>query len=338
MVASSGIDLLQRTDDPARRQKLSDGVRQAVDRGAALTRQLLAFSRRAPLRSEVLDLGRQIEGIRFLLERSLREDIEITLNVRPDLGRVELDAGELELALLNLAVNARDAMPKGGLLTISAFNQRGPEGGDMVCVEVADTGAGISEDALGRIFEPFFTTKEVGRGTGLGLSQVYGFMRSSGGDVTVRSVPGEGTTFTLCFPQTDKPLSEPVVAASAPERPGRKGGRILLVEDDDAVAAGVGHMLRDLGYTYVRVAIASEAVASIQSGERFDAMLSDMVMPGEMDGLGLASFVREHRPELPVVLMTGYSEAASTAANDNFTILLKPYRLEDLRKALAAAI
>ena len=231
MVASSGIELLDRTEDPKKRKTLSEGVRQAVERGAALTRQMLAFSRRSPLKADVLDLPTQVEGLRFLLERSLREDIEVVVDLPEGLWRVEADAGELELALLNLAVNARDAMPNGGTLTLSARNVTGSTGeGDTVCLTVSDTGTGMSPAVASRVFEPFFTTKEVGRGTGLGLSQVYGFVRSSGGDIRVESVEGTGTTFTLCLPRSEKEATALGPAQTGAETAGprrKRGGRLL---------------------------------------------------------------------------------------------------------------
>ncbi|HYC75055.1 ATP-binding protein [Brevundimonas sp.] len=343
MVASSGIELLDRTDDPKRRKTLSAGIRQAVERGAALTRQLLAFARRSPLKAEVLDLRGHIEGLRFLLERSLREDIEVVMDLSADLWPVEADRGELELALLNLAVNARDAMPQGGTLTVSGCNIPGDdETPDRVCLKIADTGAGMSAVVASRVFEPFFTTKEVGRGTGLGLSQVYGFVRSSGGDISVESREGVGTTFTLCLPRSSRtPAGAGLVTPAAAEEPRAKRkatGRLLLVEDDDAVAAGVGHMLGDLGYRHVRVANAAEALALLEKDPRFDLVFSDMVMPGEMDGLGLAQEVRRRMPAVPVLLTTGFSEAASAATGEAFRLLLKPYGIDGLSEALAATL
>lgn len=340
MVASSGIELLDRTDDPAKRKRLSDGVRQAVERGATLTRQLLVFSRRSPLRTEVLDLGKQIEGLRFLLERSLREDIAVTLDLPEGLWRVEADPGELELALMNLAVNARDAMPEGGALTIGAQNVPGGERGhDVVCITVADTGTGMSEAVSSRVFEPFFTTKDVGRGTGLGLSQVYGFIQSSGGQISVASTEGIGTTFTICLPRTDKP---PVDAASKPAAargsPSRAEGRLLLVEDDDAVAAGVGHMLRDLGFTYVRAASAADALSMLETRGRFDLVLSDMLMPGGMNGLALGEEIRRRFSSLPVILTTGFSEAAADAERAKFKLLAKPYTIQELSDVVSGTL
>lgn len=335
MVVSSAIDLLARTEDPTRRVTLVDGMRQAVERGAGLTRQLLAFSRRAPLKTAVVDVGRQVENMRILLERSLREDIAVRIGTQGPLRPVDVDVGELELAILNLAVNARDAMPDGGELSVVVRGD--PAGSDApahICIEVADTGSGISEAVLPRIFEPFFTTKEVGQGTGLGLSQVYGFARSSGGEVSVRSRLGEGAVFTLCLPATDKPAEVAPEPVAPPAVAG--AGRVLLVEDDDAVAAGVGHMLRDLGYTYVRACSGDDALKMFREDRDFDLVLSDMVMPGRLGGLACAIELRALNPDLPIILSTGFSEAASAATANGFPLLSKPYSIDDLARLLAA--
>jgi signal transduction histidine kinase len=344
MVASSGIELLEHTSDPERRRKLSDGVRQAVARGAALTSQLLAFSRQAPMKSTVVDLRGQVEDLRFMLERSLRQDIALVIAISDDIWPVEADVGELELALLNLAVNARDAMPGGGTFTLSAHNVPGRDDTpDAVCLEAADTGAGIPAETLSRVFEPFFTTKDVGRGTGLGLSQVYGFARSSGGRVEVRSAPGAGATFAITLPRTHKspprpaPGSDPNVRSPARDLAGPATGvrRVLLVEDDDGVADSVGQMLGRLGLDHVRADTAPAALALFEEDRAFDLVLSDMVMPGGMDGLTLARTLRARAPTLPIVLTTGYS-AAAAAAGSEFPLLLKPYQLEALEQALRA--
>src|SRR6185312_14885102 len=266
MVASSWLDLLERTQDPQRRDVLRQGVRQALDRGASLTRQLLAFSRRSPLKTEVVDLGRRTEGMRLLLE---------------------LDPGQLEVAVLNIAVNARDAMPNGGAITLAARNRPAfsidGEEGDFVELSVTDTGEGMEQETVRRVFEPFFTTKAVGKGTGLGLSQVYGFSRASGGAARVTSAPGEGTSIILYFPASTKPLTAPPEPRVLPAAP--PPGTVLLVEDDDAVAAAVSAMLGELGYRVVRAAEATSALAVLDRGaEPIDLVFSDMVMPGTMDG------------------------------------------------------
>ena len=340
MVASSGLDLLDRTQDPTRREQLRQGVRQALDRGASLTRQLLAFSRRSPLKAEVVDLGRRIEGMRLLLERSLREDIAVRFDIQPGLWPVELDPAQLEVALLNIAVNARDAMPNGGVIVLAARNRPGlsidDQQGDFVELTVTDTGEGMAPETVQRVFEPFFTTKVVGKGTGLGLSQVYGFCRASGGAARVTSTPGEGTSITLDFPASTKPLTEPPVSRAQP-RP-QPPGTVLLVEDDDAVAAAVAAMLTELGYRVVRASDAAGGLAVLDHGaEPIDLVFSDMVMPGTMDGAALADAVLQRRPDLPVVLTTGFSEAAEAAMRKGLRLLPKPYRIEDLAAELAAA-
>lgn len=341
MVASSGIELLERTEDPKRRATLAEGVRQAVQRGSALTRQLLAFSRSAPLKTEVLNLNDRVTSLRFLLERSLRENIALVLDLDPVAWPVEADPAEFELALLNIAVNARDAMPGSGTLTVTTRNQSSGRGGeDGVLLEVTDTGTGMSEDLARRVFEPFFTTKEVGRGTGLGLSQVYGFARSSGGEATVRSVEGAETTISIRLPRSHKALSEtaPETRDEGPPPKAASGARILLVEDDDAVATSVGHMLRDLGYLYVRAPSAAQALMHLERRERFDIVFSDMIMPGSMNGLELAKEIRRLHPEIPVMLTTGFSEAAAQVAAERFRLLNKPYGIHELAHALAEVV
>jgi signal transduction histidine kinase/ActR/RegA family two-component response regulator len=335
MVASSGLDLMERTQDEKRRNRLKDGVRQALDRGASLTRQLLAFSRRTALKPQVVDLRQQVEGLQMLLERSLREDIAVELDLPPDLWPVEIDPGEFELALLNIAVNARDAMPNGGVIRIRAENVAadGEDGLDRVALSVVDTGGGIPPDILSRVFEPFFTTKQVGQGTGLGLSQVYGFARSSGGEARIESRPGRGATIILFLPRTDKPLSEPQPALEKTEPP-RGRGRILVVEDDDGVALSVRAMLDELGYGSKRAASAEEALQMLGRDGRYDLVFSDMVMPGELNGLDLARRIVAERPDLPVLLTTGFSEAASAAAGEGLQLLEKPYDMSALARQL----
>ncbi len=336
MVASSGLDLMERTDDDKRRARLKDGVRQALDRGASLTRQLLAFSRRTALKPQVVDLREQVEGLQMLLERSLREDITVDLRLPHDLWPVEIDPGEFELALLNIAVNARDAMPNGGAIRVTAENRpaEGEGGEDQVALSVVDTGGGIPPDILSRVFEPFFTTKQVGQGTGLGLSQVYGFARSSGGEARIESRPGKGATIILLLPRSTKPLSEPRPAElDLPELP-RGRGRILVVEDDDGVALSVRAMLDELGYGSRRAASAEEALELLGRDGRFDLVFSDMVMPGELNGLDLARRIVAERPELPVLLTTGFSEAASAAAAEGLQLLEKPYDMNALARQL----
>ena len=344
MVASSGLDLLDRSSDPVRRQTLKDGIRQAVDRGASLTRQLLAISRRSALQPQVVDLGSQIEGMRVLLERSLREDISIALDLADDLWPVEVDPSQLEVALLNIAVNARDAMPKGGLITVEGRNAPdladGEIVGDHVRLSITDEGQGMTRETLRRVFEPFFTTKGVGKGTGLGLAQVYGFARASGGDVRIESAPGVGATITLYLPRTAKARAlprEPEGAAAQAPRDSERHGRALLVEDEDSVAALVAEMLDELGYDVSRAATAAAALRLLEAERAFQLVFSDMVMPGRMSGMELAREISRRRPGLPVIMTTGFSDAATAAREQGFRLLMKPYRIEALAEALEAA-
>ena len=340
MVASGGLDLMDRTDDPARRQKLKDGVREALTRGADLVRQLLAFSRRSALKPEVVDLGQKIESMRILLDRSLREDITVSMDLAEHLWPVELDANQLELAILNLAVNARDAMPNGGPITIKVENapshRREGETGDYVCVSVSDQGQGMAPDIVSRVFEPYFTTKEVGKGTGLGLSQVYGFCRASGGEVRIESAPDQGTTVAMYLPRSNKAAPEKPMEAVRRRRR-RAQGRILLVEDDEGVAALVAEMLTELGYAPTRAATVSTALDAFERDPAYDMVLSDMVMPGDRNGLDLAREIWKRRAGVPVLLTTGYSEAAAQATAEGVRVLLKPYRIEALATELEAA-
>jgi len=341
MVASSGIDLLDRTTDPARRERLRQGVRQAIDRGASLTQQLLAFSRRTPLKPEVVDIGERLAGMHALLDRSLREDVTVEVKLPSGLWRIEVDASQLEVAVLNIAINARDAMPDGGTITIEARNEPSgrPDGaGDLVRLAIRDTGVGVAPEMLSRVFEPFFTTKAVGKGTGLGLSQVYGFARASGGEAGVESKLGEGTTVWLRIPRSTKaPTVEPAAVAPRPSSSTDRH-RILLVEDDDNVAQLVEEMLRELGYEVVRAGEALAALEVLRNDSAFDLVFSDMVMPGDVGGLDLARDISRLRPNLPVILTTGYSAAAAAATNEGRRVLIKPYRIEALAAELDAAL
>jgi signal transduction histidine kinase/CheY-like chemotaxis protein len=338
MVASSGLELMDRTDDPARRQMLKEGVRGAIKRGADLTRQLLAFARRNPLKPEVVAPGERVEGMRLLLERSVGEGVGLDLQLQPGLWPVEIDAGQLEVALLNIAVNARDAMPEGGRLTYVVENLSGVDevglSGDYVRISARDTGQGIPPEQLASVFEPFFTTKGVGKGTGLGLSQVYGFCRSSGGDVRIDSEVGVGTTVRLYMPRSPKPLPpKPGEGpAKAPLQP--TSGRVLLVEDDQEVAGVVAGMFETLGWAPVRALDGPSALAILDSGKPFELMFSDMRMPGGLGGLDLAREAAKRRPGMKVILTTGFSDAANEATAEGMRVLPKPYDIAALTAEL----
>ncbi|KKC27126.1 ATP-binding protein [Sphingomonas sp. SRS2] len=336
MVASGGLELLERTTDPEKRKRLNTGIRQAVDRGAKLTQQLLTFARRSPLNPEVIDLADRIHGMDTLLDRSLREDVAIVLDLPEDLWLVEVDASQLEVAVLNMALNARDAMPAGGTITISAHNHAQPGARDQIVLAIADTGTGIEPEQISKVFEPFFTTKGVGQGTGLGLSQVYGFVQSSGGEIEVESEPGQGTTMRLRLPRTNKAVPKPAGHPPVAPRGGKGRRRALLVEDDDTVATMVGGMLDELDFDHDRVASADAALERLEADTEVELILSDMMMPGEMNGLDLVRVIAKKWPKLPTILMTGYSAAAASAASEGLRLLVKPYRLDDLATEIDA--
>jgi signal transduction histidine kinase/ActR/RegA family two-component response regulator len=344
MVISGGLQLLDRQSDPERRRRLAVSMQRAVDRGAGLTRQLLTFARRQALQPQVLNLARQISGMREMLERSLRGDIDVTLHMAPGLWPVEVDPGELELVLINLAVNARDAMPGGGTIEIRTENladlDEGDLRGDYVCLSITDTGTGMTPEVKARVFEPFFTTKDVGKGSGLGLAQAYGFARQSGGTAQIVSEWGQGTTVRLLLPRSHKAVQtpdEPYLSAAS-ESP-QADLHVLLVEDDNEVAALTTEMLAQLGYEVTRAASPAAALGALADGRSIDVVFSDIMMPGGMNGVELAREIRVRRADLPVVLTTGYlgTEARSAEA-DGILLLPKPYRIEDLGTALASAL
>ena len=339
MVITAGLEMMERRDDPKCRETLLRGMRQAAQRGAALTRQLLAFSRSRELRPESVDLARLIGDMRALLDRSLRGDIAVNVALADDIWPVMVDPGELELVLLNLAVNARDAMENGGTITIVGENRiddGGAEGGEFVRLAVRDTGCGMSDDIKSRVFEPFFTTKDVGKGSGLGLAQVYGFARQSGGSVSIDSMPGQGTTITMMLPKSNVPIVNPGPAAEAESVHESASERcVLLVEDDVEVASLVEQMLRGIGYEVVHAASASAALGALANGRNVDLIFSDVMMPGGTNGIQLASEVRKRRPDLPILLTSGFTEAVSGQAQAmGIPVLRKPYGVNDLRAAI----
>ena len=344
MVITAGLDLMERTNDPARKERLIREMRQAAERGRVLIGQLLAFARKTTLAPEAIELRELLEGMQILLRGALGSKVTVQIDVADDLWPIFADPTQLELALLNLAVNARDAMPSGGRLTIKARNRRmeGAEAGrlfgDFVQITVGDTGSGIAPEILERVFEPFFTTKPVGKGTGLGLSQVYGFAKQSGGLADVRTELGAGTEIILHLPRAGAAMQQRSATdenrqeQSVKMEPGRSA---MLVEDSDEVAALAKDMLEALGFVVERARGAREALDKLDSGQQFDLVLSDIVMPGEMNGVGLARELERMRPQLPVLLMTGYSEAADELRSpDKMKLLTKPFDLAELEVAL----
>ena len=345
-VVLSGLTLMERITDPARRAQLADNVRRAAQRGGELTKRLLTVARRQSLRPERIELDAWMkDGAGALLRQALRGDIRAELRLPSGLPAVEADPAELELALLNLAVNARDAMPNGGTLTVSAEVVRcyaitDADGldGAFVRLSVADTGTGMNEETQARVFEPFFTTKGIGQGTGLGLAQVYGFARQSGGGVRLRSAPGQGTAVSLLLPVSSRPAPEKAVEVSAVSGPSARGAAVLVCEDDDDVAALVVDMLAQLGHAPTRVTTAGAALGALADGRAVDLLFTDVLMPGGMDGLALAREAARRRPGLPVLLTTGYTGGGAAAVPLGLPLLRKPYRIDDLAQAVERAL
>ena len=345
-VFANGLQLLQRNVSGEQRERVLEGMRRAVARGTGLTRHLLAFTRRRPINPESVNLAANLRGMREMLDRSLRGDIHVEMQFGADLWPVEIDAGELELAILNLCLNARDAMATGGtiIITVENLQEAGENGlpGDFVKLTVADTGSGMPPEVLGRVFEPFFTTKDVGKGSGLGLPQVYGFAQQSGGRLTIDSEVGVGTVVTLLLPRSLQPLTAPNVVDTSNAscvRDGAVGGQLLLVDDDEEVAALTQEMLTSLGFTVIHAASPAAALGALANARSIDIVLSDIMMPGGVSGLELAREIKRRQPNLPIVLTTGYAEAAAAnMENERFRVLLKPYSVEALADALGAEL
>ena len=325
-----------------RQRKLAEMIITAAERGANLTNRLLAFSRKQPLKPQMLDVNVQIRGSEGLLRGTLSENIDIRLDCPDDLWMTEIDPSQFDAAILNLALNARDAMPEGGRLTIETANAALDQDytarehdvfpGQYVMITVTDTGVGIPRDALGRIFEPFYTTKEVGKGSGLGLSMVYGFVKQSGGHIRVYSELGEGTSFKLYFPRA--------IGAVAPDKIPETGNHlvggqesILVVEDDDLVREHLMSQLRVLGYKVVGVGSGPEAIEILTKTQSFDLLFTDIVMPGGMNGRALADTALKMCPEMKVLFTSGYTEQAimhQGRLDPGVQLLSKPYRRQQL--------
>jgi len=333
MIISGSLHMLKRgADDAAKLQRAISAIETATRRGAALTNQLLTFARRQSVNPQAIDFAERIAAIREVLDAGVGSSVRLAFDIGRDVWPIKTDASELETALLNLVINARDAMPDGGTVTIGVRNvvlDEAPLVGDFVAIDVTDTGLGIPSDVLDKIFEPFFTTKPIGKGTGLGLSQVHGFAHQAGGTVKVASELGKGTTFTVLLPRGEDAPSQDTTGEPA----FRGSGTVLLVEDNPDVALVSIGLLEQLGYQVRRVADAEAALREIETSG-VDFVFSDIVMPGKMDGLTLAYHLRQIRPGLPILLATGYSEVAAGVRGD-FPILRKPYEIHELSEAIA---
>jgi CheY-like chemotaxis protein len=301
---------------------------------AELTRRLLAFARRQPLQPRPVHLGQMCCNVAKLLGRTLGERIRIEVKGQPNLWHVLADSAQVESSLINLAVNARDAMTEGGTLTIETSNvtARGEDAdippGDFVLLAVADTGVGMTAEVLERAVEPFFTTKNLGHGTGLGLSMVYGFVKQSGGHVKIESAPNRGTRVQLYLPRSDAAVQPADVASVETAQLSGRDRTILLVEDDAGVRAVTAAMLKELQFTVIEADNGSHALDIVDREPDIDLLFTDIVMPG-MNGFELGRLARERRPQLPVLYATGYS-ASYTAPEKGADVLAKPYREADL--------
>jgi PAS domain S-box-containing protein len=338
-IVLGGADMAERLiGDNEKLRRILGNMRHAVKRGEELTKQLLAFSRRQTLKPQVIDLHEQMQIITDLLGRSLRADIEIITDVAPDVGPIEVDASQLELAILNVGLNARDAMPHGGTLRISARHASPRQEGDprdCVAVAIADTGIGIPEDIQHRVVEPFFTTKAIGKGSGLGLSQAYGFAAQSGGSMTIDSTVGTGTTVTFYLPAAKSLPAKSARRDGVSRLSGR--GRILVVEDEPGIAELAVSLLEDAGYT-ARVVTTAQSALDELARDGFDAVFSDIMLPGGMNGAELAHLVHSKYPGIGIVLATGFAESATSMLAEDFSIVSKPYDQHTLLAAVAKAL
>jgi PAS domain S-box-containing protein len=335
-VVRGTADMLLRKRDlgEVKRERYLHALIETAERATSLTAQLLAFARRQPLEPEVIDLSVRLDAVGEMLERTLSSQYELTLDLAPALWRIEIDPTGLETALLNAVVNARDAMPSGGKITISTRNVQ--EGGkDMVSLSVTDTGEGIPPEQLERVFEPFFTTKPAGKGTGLGLSQLHGFAVQSGGSVKIRSQVGQGTTLEIRLPRTEKPAKERTLEHGDLSLP--EGLRVLLVEDSEHVRYFARQLLEDLGCEVIEAADADQALR-LMADHSIDFVFSDIVMPGRT-GLDLAHAIRETHTKLPILLASGYSSKQFIPTDQReFPILRKPYTLEVVARTISGMI
>ncbi len=345
-IVLGNLQLLQRriTEGSKEAERL-DGAIKAAKRGAGLTRQLLAFSRRQELEPTAVDVNATLRDFHKMIARTLSANIAIELALAEDMPPAYIDEGQFQNSILNLAINARDAMPDGGQLYIetqetyvsekahAAFDNFLP--GRYIAVAITDTGTGMTKDVKERVFEPFFTTKGIGKGTGLGLAMVYGFLKQSGGHVSVYSEVGHGTTIRLYLP-----IAEDATAASEPitfDMEKNVSGRILIVEDDDGVRSIVQAMLEEIGYDFAEAASGAEALSILETDDRFDLVFSDIIMPGGMTGVDLAKAIAERHPHIPVLLTSGYPREA-VKADESIRVLSKPYQQEQLAQELGQAI
>ena len=340
MAVLNNLDLLRKhSPDDQRTQRLIDGAEQGARRGAALTQRLLAFARRQSLQVDPTDIGGLVDGVRNLLERSVGTGVLLEYRIASELAPALVDPNQIELALLNLVVNARDAMPDGGSITIrvdevTAHEAEDLEAGRFVRLSVIDTGVGMDEETLQRAIEPFFSTKELGKGTGLGLSMIHGLAVQLNGALRLSSTPGQGTRADLYLPVTSLPTadSEPAIASPVVEVDAAQRARVLLVDDDVLIAMVTTGMLEDLGHEVIEANSGDAALAALRAGQDVDLMITDFAMPG-MNGAQLAEAARRLRPDLPILLATGYAEMPNGSTIE-LPRLGKPYSQQDLAREI----
>jgi PAS domain S-box-containing protein len=335
-----GLELAARKlhDEEAVRRYL-DNATLAAQKGAALTQRLLGFSRQSDSRPSIVRIASLMEDARDLISRTLGGAVDTEWRIPDDLWPTAIEADQLELALLNLAINARDAMPEGGTIRIAARNVTDQPGeaaaGDYVALSVADTGEGMAPDVMARVLEPFFTTKPVGKGTGLGLPMVYGFVQRSGGALTIDSAPGAGSTITLFLPRSVDPAPAEDDATRLAPASGRRRASILVVDDEPAVRGVTASFLRDLGHRVIEADDPTHALALLAAHGDLELALVDFAMPG-MNGVELAAQARALRPGMPVILLTGYFDI--DAVPQDVAVLRKPFTETSLSRAIAAAL
>ena len=341
VVSGQAQSLLRRLTDQKNARSL-EAILAAASRGEALTRQLLTFARRQPQNPRTVDLNQTVSAFRDVLSSSARGKFDLNIEIPQDVWPVSIDIPEFELALVNLVVNARDAMPEGGSISLTGDNVTLYGGetieaikGEFVALTVSDTGTGIAPENLPKIFEPFFTTKSAGKGTGLGLSQTYGFAQQSGGAIAVHSKLGHGTQVTLYLPRSHQPVAAVVANEPASQSPGR-GEKILVVEDNPDVRAVAVTLLEQLNYRTVAVDNAKAALNLLGNGTSVDLVFSDVMLPGDLDGLGLAEAISKRYPQTPVLLTSGYSKAL--IGRHGLPILRKPYQISALAEAVRSTL
>ena len=338
-VISSGLEILSMQRSPGGDAKTLDSMRRAIDRGATLTQQLLAFARQQPLEPETRNVNRILSGFESVLRRAANSSIDFMLKLDPKAPNAVIDAARLESAVLNLVVNARDAMPGGGRIvvetagvTLAEGEHAGLAAGPWLRLSVSDTGTGMAPETIARAFEPFFTTKEVGKGTGLGLSQVYGFIKQSGGEVTIESKVGEGTSIVIWLPAVTSHAHDLAQIETETET-------VLIVEDEPDLLDVASSLFLSMGYDVMTAASGNDALNLLASRD-VDILFTDVVMPNGMNGIELAAYTRNNYPNVKVMLASGYPQPAlklDRSRLGEFAFVSKPYRLSDLARSLRSA-